>query len=408
MASFDHDAASGNYHIRFRFGGKPFKRALRLEDEKEAARVCGVVEEAIKDVKRGRLAIPPGAEVGAFLLSGGKIDGTRQPVSKPCQGTPSALFATYERDLTAGSKEDNSLATERIHRRHLLGHFRKSAIAGIDHQAIQGYVNIRSAAGVTAVTIRKELATLRMIWNWGVHNGHVNIPLPWKMKRLKFPKGTRREQFQTWEQIGRKVESLRRAGELTEERESRLWECLYLDEAQVKDCLEHVRRNAAYPFVHPMFAFCAYTGARRSEILRSELSDWDLANGTVDIRQKKEDSSQEYTLRQVPIHPALSEVMRVWFDRHPGGPFTICTQNQKQIGPRMATKYFTAVLAGSKWSILRGFHVFRHSLASIMASQGIDQRIINEILGHSTEEMVRRYRHLSPQKREQAMGQLFA
>ncbi len=231
MASFDYDAASGNYHIRFRFGGKPFKRALHLEDEKEAALVCGVVEETIKDVKRGRLVLPPGAEVGAFLLSGGKIDGTRQPLSKPCQETPSALFATYERDLTVGSKEDNSLATERIHRRHLLGHFCKSAIAEIDHQAIQGYVNIRSAAGVTAVTIRKELATLRMIWNWGLHNGHVNTPLPWKMTRLKFPKGTRREQFQTWEQIGRKVESLRRAGELTEERESRLWECLYLDEA---------------------------------------------------------------------------------------------------------------------------------------------------------------------------------
>ena len=253
-----------------------------------------------------------------------------------------------------------------------------------------------------------ELATLRMIWNWGVSNGHVTTPLPWKMTRLSFPKGTSREPFQTWEQIGRKIESLRSAGKLTGERESRLWECLYLDEAQVKDCLEHVRQNAAYPFVHPMFAFCAYTGARRSEILRSEQSDWDLANGTVAIRQKKADTSHDFTLRQVPIHPALSEVMRVWFDRHPGGPFTICTQNQKQIGPRMATKYFTAALAGSKWSVLRGFHVFRHSLASIMASQGIDQRIINEILGHSTEEMVRRYRHLSPQKREQAMGQLFA
>ncbi len=121
-----------------------------------------------------------------------------------------------------------------------------------------------------------------------------------------------------------------------------------------------------------MFAFCAYTGARRSEILRSELEDWDLANGTVDIRQKKADTSHDFTLRQVPIHPALSAAMRVWFDQHPGGPFTICTQNRKQIGPRMATKYFTAALAGSKWSILRGFHVFRHSLASIMASQGID------------------------------------
>lgn len=65
----------------------------------------------------------------------------------------------------------------------------------------------------------------------------------------------------------------------------------------------------------------------------------------------------------------------------------------------MASKYFRQALGGGRWSVLRGFHVFRHSLASIMASKGIDQRIINDILGHSTEEMELRYRHLFPKNR---------
>src|SRR5262249_24888228 len=149
-------------------------------------------------------------------------------------------------------------------------------------------------------------------------NGQVAGGLPFEIRRLTFPKGAVREPFQTWEQIERKVEALRRAKKLTPEREERLWGCLYLDEAQGKAGLEHVRLKAAYPFIHPMFAFCAYTGARRSEILRSEREDWDFAAGTVAIRQKKADTSRTFTLRHVPIHPALAEIMRAWFRRHPG------------------------------------------------------------------------------------------
>jgi integrase len=227
------------------------------------------------------------------------------------------------------------------------------------------------------------------------------------MKRLTFPKGSSREPFQTWEQIERKVEALRRARKLTPEKEGRLWECLYLDEGQVKACLEHVREVALYPFIHPMFAFAAYTGARRSEMLRSEREDWDLAAGTVAIRQKKADTSRAFTLRHVPIRPELAAIMRACFDRRPGGPYTICTDNRKSIGPRMATKYFTAALAGSKWAVVPGFHCWRHSLCSNMASRGIDQRIIDAIMGHSTEEMRRRYRHLLPQKKEETIQSLF-
>ena len=54
-----------------------------------------------------------------------------------------------------------------------------------------------------------------------------------------------------------------------------------------------------------------------------------------------------------------------------------------------------------------GWHTFRHSLASNMASAGVDQRIINETLGHHTKEMERRYRHLLPKKQADALHGLF-
>jgi integrase len=409
MASYEFHDASGRYHLRFRYQGKPFKRALRLENDREAERVCGVIEETLKDLKRGRLAMPGDADPGAFLISGGQVASApaAETVSETCQTTLGGLFSVYQAELTAGAKEANSLSTEDVHRRHLDGHFGKQAIAAIDHRTIQGYVNARSKAEVVAVTIRKELATLRMIWNWGQLNGHVGTLAPWESGRLVFPKEAAREPFQTWEQIERKITAGRKAKGWTVAREESLWECLYLDEAQIQECLAFIEANARYPFLYPMFCFCAYTGARRSEILRSEREDWDFQHGSVALRQKKSDTSKTFTLRHVPIHPALVTVMRHWFQAHPGGPWTICTENAQPIGGRMATKYFRGTVDGGKWGVLHGFHIFRHSLASIMASKGIDQRVINEILGHSTVEMERRYRHLFPQKREGAMAQLF-
>ena len=100
--------------------------------------------------------------------------------------------------------------------------------------------------------------------------------------------------------------------------------------------------------------------------------------------------------------------MKGWFDNHPGGPWTIATDNGEPIGPRMATKYFRGSLKGGTWSVLHGWHTFRHSLASNMASAGTDQRNISEILGHLTEEMEQRHRHLLPRKQAHALHANFA
>ena len=56
---------------------------------------------------------------------------------------------------------------------------------------------------------------------------------------------------------------------------------------------------------------------------------------------------------------------------------------------------------------MRGLHVLRHSMISCMAASGIDQRIIDDIVGHTSEEMRRRHRHLTPQIKSQAVLSVF-
>lgn len=73
-----------------------------------------------------------------------------------------------------------------------------------------------------------------------------------------------------------------------------------------------------------------------------------------------------------------------------------------------ATDHFRRTLANSKWSVMRGFHVLRHSFCSNLAAAGVDQRVIDEFMGHQTEEMRRRYRHLFPDQRRKAIEMVFS
>ncbi len=58
--------------------------------------------------------------------------------------------------------------------------------------------------------------------------------------------------------------------------------------------------------------------------------------------------------------------------------------------------------------MLRGWDAFRYSFVSALASKGADQRVIDDVVGHSTDEQRRRYRHLYPDVTQQAIFSMFA
>ncbi len=57
--------------------------------------------------------------------------------------------------------------------------------------------------------------------------------------------------------------------------------------------------------------------------------------------------------------------------------------------------------------MLKGFHALRHSFISCLASEGVDQRIIDDFVGHCSEEQRRRYRHLVPDVKQKAIAGVF-
>ena len=88
------------------------------------------------------------------------------------------------------------------------------------------------------------------------------------------------------------------------------------------------------------------------------------------------------------MSPFLQNVLREWLTIHPGGNSLFCQMvkvvrsKTKRSAPTQITRdeahdHFKRTVAGSKWQVLRGYHVLRHSFISCLAAKGIDQRIID-------------------------------
>lgn len=375
-----------------RYGGKLYKRSLKTRKEKQAQTELQKVQSNLHYLELGLIAVPEGADLIQFLRS----DGRRTTLeAKPVERlTMKGLFDRYQHDLPADAKAKTTRATERVH----MGHFTR--ILGVELRLplsltdLQAYIRERSKEDgrkgnrVGAKTIEKELETLNTIWTWAVKMGLVQTPMP--RDGLVLPVTADKPPFQTKKQIEQQIAR----GGLSPAEEAALWESLYLDLDEIKAILDYVETNGRCPYVYPMSVVAAHTGARRSEILRSRIEDFDFEARVVTIREKKRQKGK-ITFRHVPMSTRLRKTMRKWFADHPGGQRAISEGPDQLITVSLTNHHFHYALEGSDWhGKLRGWHVFRHSFASNCARRRVDQRMIDRWLGHTTPEMRRRYQHL--------------
>jgi integrase len=396
MASAIHDQKAGKARVFFRYGGRQFNRVVKVKSQRAAEALCETIEQTIADLDRGRLTLPPDADLVTFLISGGSLAASPAEAKAAKPLTLDDIFERYRADPPP-HLESSTRRMQEMHFRHLLRVFPTKQVKGIDRSAAQDYISRRTKQSfrnrpIQRETIAKELKSLRQAWNW-VASQSKDLPQPsFTLKELSFPKGRERPPFMSWSQIEQEVAR----GGLNDNEVAELWDSLWLDRGQVAEFLEHFRQSTSPPFLHPMVCFAAYTGARRSELCRSQIADWRFENATVKIRQKKRDKDKSFTYRDVAIHPKLSEVMKDWFVAHPGGRFAFCKSDREELTWSAATYHFKESLSGSVWGVVRGWHVLRHSFASNLASVGVDQRKIDRWMGHSTD--VRwRYQHLRPE-----------
>lgn len=432
MASIE--CRNGSWRVIFYY--KREKRAFAIGEVSptDASVYKASTEELLRLLKRNLVSIPAGCSIEDFMFHRGKPP---EHLGAPSNGKNELTLADLrEAYLHSQEKklEQTTLDGIRLHFDHLtriLG--RNRLIVPLTRADVQKYVDKRAEEWIdpnvhrrkrrvkfaakpprknrkqpppesedkplrhpSAATIKKEIISLRTAWNWA--RRHLALAEEFPGTGLDYAKIAESLPFMTWEEAERRIA----AGDDPEE----VWDCVYLRPHEVAGVLEWVKARPVSPWVYPMFVFAAYTGARRSEIVRALPSDVDLAGNVVTIREKKRDKTKT-TTRRVPLTPFLKDVLADWLQQRGKGKALFCKTDGSAITPREAHNYFQRGLRLSKWRTLKGWHVFRHSFISALASKGVDQRIIDDIVGHQTEQQRRRYRHLYPDVKHQAVLGVF-
>ncbi len=432
MASLQ-QVATGTYHIVIFHGGKRHKRSLGTKKESQALVRKEEIEETLDLIKRGRISIPESISLIDFAM--GKTEAAEPPVPPKPPSTPppspeptpsltiEQLLNRFFDSIPSDSLEENTLATMGTHRKHLLRLLPKGlTVAVLTGEHLQQYINKRAKeptqrirdktvakkkqkrVPVSATTIRKEIVTLGSAWRWAISIDLIQRTFP--NKGLRWPKTDEKPPFQTWSEIERQLE----LDDLTTSEVELLWDCLYLRHDEIAELLTYVKGAARYPYVFPFYAVAAYTGARRSELLRSRKSDFNFDTNIITIRERKRVRGKR-TTRRVPICQKLQPILADWFAEHPGTQWTFSLRERdghiSKVTGNKVQKQFISTLNKSRWSVMSGWHCLRHSFISNLASAGVDQRIIDDFVGHTTEEMRRRYRHLFPDVKQAALDGVF-
>lgn len=309
----------GWFHLLFRYRGRQHSHALKTKDRREAEAVRGSVNRLLIRIRNQEFPPPPAqADVAAYLLAGGNAP----PASEPTVPTV-PLRELADRYLAAhsnGAMEANSLATAKLHLSHLVTALGERLVTHeITARVLQTYLDTRGRAKgrrgnrLSPVTLKKEISTLRAAWNWGVRTQMTQGLFPGR--GLTYPKCDEKPPFQTLPEIERKVAR----GGLNPEQVAELWDSLFLTKTELAAFLDLAKGFTK----HPMVAFAAHTGARRSEVLRVQVDDLDFEVNSAVIREKKRVRGRRST-RRVPISGYLKGVLQAWLARHPGGQFVFC------------------------------------------------------------------------------------
>ena len=187
-------------------------------------------------------------------------------------------------------------------------------------------------AGLKPATINRRLALLRRLGNLAFEWGWVDNPVGRKVKLLSGE--TQRHYYLTFDQV----------------------------EELAKLC----------PFTGDMILAAAYTGLRKSELMR--LTENNIQDGFIILDADTKSGKP----RVIPIPKQVKKIFKKL-------PFPVTTYTVR--------KEFEAAREELGLEHIR-YHDLRHSYASFLAQAGANLHLIGEAMGHSTPSMTARYSHL--------------
>lgn len=398
MAKPIFDQKSKSFLLNFRWRGKRYTRSIKTSNAKVAREAQARVNYLLSRIKGGVEAIPPGVGIASFIFDGQAIsteDDERRRKSIR------AFLKEYLDYARPPRKSPNTYSTECIHVRHLERFLDSKRIldrplSQITAEFFDEYKKYREG-DVSPTTINKELETFRFIFQLAVKYRTLESN---PVKEVdKYKKANVPHRFMTKAEIDKEIA----ARDYTAEEAQDLFRFRYLTEKEISALLELAREKS--PFLFPILTLVAYTGARRSEVLRLAWADVDFKTRKIWLTSLKGSRTEKLSSRDVDMHPTLSSVLKDHQEKSGREKNVFVNGLGEAITPQDLTERLVKFVKGTDFEGI-GFHTLRHSFASNLAARGVDQRIIDHFMGHQTKEMRMRYQHLFPERREKAILQL--
>ena len=159
---------------------------------------------------------------------------------------------------------------------------------------------------------------------------------------------------------------------------------------------------------------CAvFTGVRRSELVRVTRRDVDLEEGTIRFRLMKGRGNRAFKPYTVPMTPEFQQFIEQYLSSIPDNLQCIFCDNDGhllegglQADERNTTtkanrpgKLLRHALEGTEFEPVSGFHIHRHSPASLLKTSGYDKEFCMEFFSHRTERVSLGYQHSERSKK---------
>lgn len=163
--------------------------------------------------------------------------------------------------------------------------------------------------------------------------------------------------------------------------------------------------NAADDLMRKVILILLYTGLRRSELAYLEWKDIDFDTGLIHVQSKPEFGfhPKSYKPRSIPM---CRELRTLLLDMPQPGRFIFDNGNNQPL--HIPNTYYIRMMQIYKKAGIEdaNLHTLRHTFASHLIMRGVDQRTVQEYLGHSTIQVTEKYSHLSKSHKREAINVL--
>ncbi|NUM37230.1 MAG: tyrosine-type recombinase/integrase [Candidatus Brocadiae bacterium] len=321
-----------------------------------------------------------------------------QPVSH--SSCPDITFYDFTEKyfrMTIRKKAISTHKTEVIHIRHLQKFFEYKGIVNpllkeMDLQFFEEYKIYRyEIHKVRTDTVNKELGTFQVIFEKACPK-YLSSNVLKKLERD--PSDTPGNRFKTGKQIEEELQKWHHSKKQIKE----LRRFRFLETQEIQKLIEMAQGH----WLQPIIIVCSYTGMRRGELMKLTWQDVDMNKRLIWVRSEKQSKKKKETIRCIPMNTKVAEAFSKQKSISCKSRWVFPGTDGNQIKPSRLRE-LEYLVQGTDFEGI-GWHTLRHSLSSNLATKGVDNRIIDSILGHQTEAMRMHYQHVFPGKVEEAIN----